>query len=157
MPNSHLQDLKSDLYWMQLALKQAKKAQKLGEVPIGAVLVHKDKLIASACNLTIQRNDPTAHAEILLLRKAATALKNYRLADTIVYVTMEPCPMCAGALLWARVKKVVFGCWDKKSGCCGSVLNFSKVRPFNHRLQVSGGVLEEECRQIVQLFFCKKR
>ncbi len=142
---------------MNLALKEAKRAEKHGEVPVGAVLVHKNKLLASACNLTIFRNDPTAHAEILLLRKASTVLKNYRLGDTIMYVTMEPCAMCAGALLWARVKKVVFGCWDEKSGCLGSVLNFSQVRPFNHRLQVLGGIMEEECRQIVQNFFRSKR
>ena len=142
---------------MNKALEQATKAKKLGEVPVGAVLVYKGKLISSSCNLTISSNDPTAHAEILVLRKAAKRLKNYRLADTIVYVTMEPCSMCAGALLWARVKKVAFGCWDKKSGCFGSVFNLSQVHSFNHRLKVMGGLLEPECREIVQSFFKQKR
>lgn len=147
----------ADSHWMQLALKEAKKADKKGEVPVGAVAVYKGKKIASAHNLSISCSDPTAHAEILCLRKAAKQLKNYRLAGIILYVTVEPCAMCAGAMVWARIKKLVFGCKDKKAGACGSVLNLSNHKKFNHRFEVTGGILEEDCRQLLQTFFEKRR
>ncbi|MBI2915595.1 MAG: nucleoside deaminase [Elusimicrobia bacterium] len=146
-----------DQYWMGLALKEAEKARKAGEVPVGAVAVCQGRKIASAHNRSISHDDPTAHAEILCLRRAARRLKNYRLAGTILYVTVEPCAMCAGALLWARISKVVFGCWDEKSGACGSVLHLAKFKKFSHRFQSVGGVREEECRGTLQRFFLEKR
>lgn len=142
---------------MRLALAEARKSERRGEVPIGAVLVKDGKKIAAAHNRPIGMRDPSGHAEILCLRRAARRLKNYRLTDTILYVTLEPCAMCAGALIWARVAKVVFGCRDPKSGACGSVLNLSDHPPLNHRFSTQEGVLEEECREILQRFFRKRR
>lgn len=129
----------------------------MGEIPIGAVLVFDGKKIASGHNLSVSKNDSTAHAEIVCLRKAAKRLKNYRLADTILYVTVEPCAMCAGAMIWARVKKVVYGCCDPKAGACGSVIDLSKIKKFNHHFEIVGSVLENECRKILQDFFKKRR
>ena len=148
---------KDDFYWMALAVKEAKKAGKKEEVPVGAVLTLNGRKVAAAHNLSVTLNDPAAHAEILCLHRAGKSLKNYRLDGTILYVTTEPCAMCAGALLWARVKRVVFGAWDKKSGACGSVINLSNVKKFNHRFQAVGGVLEDECRSLLQDFFRNKR
>lgn len=124
---------------------------------MGCIAVSKDRRIAAAHNLSVGLKDPTAHAEILCLRRAARRLQNYRLPDIMIYVTMEPCAMCAGAMIWSRVKKVVFGCWDEKAGACGTVLDLSKVKKFNHRFEVFGGVMEKECRQLMQKFFRKKR
>lgn len=152
-----MSDSSQDFYWMKQALEEAKKAGLKGEVPIGAVLVKNNKKVASAHNLTITKNDPTAHAEILCLKLAAKRLKNYRLTGTILYVTMEPCVMCAGALIWSRIKKVVFGCWDRKSGSCGSVVNLSKIKQFNHHFQFEGGILEKDSRKLLQDFFKDKR
>lgn len=147
----------SHSYWMQLALREAKKAAKKGEVPVGAVAVEGGRKIAFAHNLSISLSDPAAHAEILCLRKAAKRLKNYRLGGIILYVTMEPCAMCTGAMVWARIKKLVFGCWDKNAGACGSVLNLSNQKEFNHHFEVTGGILEGACRKLLQDFFKKCR
>ncbi len=141
---------------MRRALKEAEKARAHDEVPVGAVLVHQGRQVASGWNQSISRKDPTAHAEVVAFRRAGARLRSYRLVDTILYVTMEPCAMCAGALVWARVKKVVFGCWDPKAGALGSAMDLSKVK-LNHRYEITGGVLEEECRGIVQKFFASKR
>ncbi len=141
---------------MRRALKEAEKARDHDEVPVGAALVLDGKLLAAGWNQSILRNDPTAHAEIVAIRRAAVRLRRYRLVDTILYVTMEPCAMCAGALVWARVKKVVFGCWDQKAGALGSAFDLQRTK-LNHRFEVTGGILEEECRGIVQGFFRKKR
>ncbi|OGR52365.1 MAG: tRNA-specific adenosine deaminase [Elusimicrobia bacterium RIFCSPLOWO2_02_FULL_39_32] len=146
-----------DCFWMQQALEEAKKAGIKGEVPIGAVLVKNNKKIASAHNLTIAKNDPTAHAEILCLRRASKRLKNVRLTGTILYVTVEPCALCAGALIWSRIKKVIFGCWDIKSGACGSVVNLSQIKQFNHHFQCEGGILEKDSAKLLQDFFKDKR
>ena len=148
---------RDDAYWMRLALKEARKAEKKGEVPVGAVAVLNREKIASAHNLSIQSSDPTAHAELVALRRAGLRLRNYRLSDIIMYVTKEPCAMCAGALVWARVRKVVFGCRDPQAGACGSLFDFSKVKNFNHSFEAHGGVLEQECRHLLVKFFRKKR
>ena len=157
MPKAISSAVKDDAFWMARALALARKSAEAGEVPIGAVAVLDGKKVASAYNLSIRSNDPTAHAEIVCLRKAARSLRNYRLADIILYVTKEPCAMCAGALVWARVKRVVFGCRDSKAGALGSVMDLSKAKGMNHRFETAGGVLEKECRAVLRRFFQDKR
>ena len=149
--------MKEDTKFIREAINEAKKALKKGEVPVGAVVVLNDKIIARGHNESITSNDPTAHAEIVALRKSAKILKNYRLKGAKIYVTIEPCPMCAGAMLWARVSGIVYGAKDKKAGACGSALNIVNGRKFNHKIRVIGGVLEKECREIMQKFFKKRR
>jgi len=139
------------------ALKEAKKAYAKDEVPVGAVVVADGKIIARAYNQTIQLNDPTAHAEIIALRKAAKKIGNYRLNDCQMYVTIEPCPMCAGALIWARVNELIYGVTDPKSGACGSVVNLFSDKKFNHQVKITSGILEEDCKKIVRKFFNEKR
>jgi tRNA(adenine34) deaminase len=143
----------SHQYWMKLALEEAKKAFKLGEVPIGAVVVQRDQLIAKAHNEKELRQDPTAHAEVLVVQRATQALGAWRLSDATLYVTLEPCPMCAGALVQARLKTLVFGAADVKGGAVGSVTNVLDVNRWNHRVEVVAGVLEQECAQILRDFF----
>lgn len=143
---------------MHAALAQAKMAYDAGEVPIGAVLVQENMLIAGAYNRTISDCDPTAHSEIVVLREAAKKVGNYRLNDATLYVTVEPCAMCVGALLQARIKKLVFGAYNAKSGACGSVFDLTCHKELNHRLhEVKGGVLHEQCSTIMQEFFITKR
>ncbi|MDP3561262.1 MAG: tRNA adenosine(34) deaminase TadA [Legionellaceae bacterium] len=144
--------------WMQYALDLAKKAEAQGEVPVGAVIVgDDDKLLGAGWNQVIQRNDPTAHAEILAIQDAATYLKNYRLNNTTLYVTLEPCCMCAGAVLHARVQRVVFGTRDFKAGAAGSVYNFLKGYPLNHQVQIDEGILQRDCAELLSNFFKSKR
>lgn len=147
----------SDDYWMQKALDLARKAQAEDEVPVGAVLVKDDQLIAEAYNQPIKLNDPSAHAEMLVLRSAGQALDNYRLLDTTLYVTLEPCSMCVGAMIHARVKRLVFGAFDPKTGAAGSAINLIADDVHNHKVEVVGGVMEEECRELLQGFFKMKR
>ncbi len=142
---------------MRQALALARQAAQAGEVPVGAVLVHQGEVIASGHNAPIINNDPTAHAEIAALRAAAGQLRNYRLEDCELYVTLEPCPMCAGALLHARLRRVVFGAPDPKTGVAGSVLDLFANRQLNHQTQVQGGVLAGECGALLQDFFQHKR
>ena len=142
---------------MALAIEQAKLAEKIGEVPVGAVLVQNDQLIASAHNQPISNNDPTAHAEIQLLRAAGKQLNNYRFPDTILYVTLEPCTMCLGAMIHARVSRIVFGAYDQKTGVCGSCQDLSTSKCFNHSIETEGGILADECKQLLQKFFKKRR
>lgn len=142
---------------MELALQQARLAPLLGEVPIGAVLVHQNEVIAAAHNYRELSQDPTAHAEMIVIRQTAEQLKTWRLTDTTLYVTLEPCPMCAGAIVQARITRLVFGAWDPKAGACGSILNIPAERRFNHRVQVVGGLLEQESRALLQEFFRAKR
>lgn len=143
---------------MHLALTQARLAAEAGEVPIGAVLLGpQGDIWAQSHNLTITNNDPTAHAEILALRMAAQAVNNYRLTGATLYTTIEPCVMCMGALIHARVGRVVFGAFDEKWGGCGSIYNLANEARLNHRIQVLGGVLAEECRNLMRDFFIKKR
>lgn len=142
---------------MEEALKEAQKAEKLGEVPVGAVIVKDGRLISKGFNRCIADKDPTAHAEIVALRKAAKKIGNYRLNGYHIYVTIEPCSMCAGALVNARVEKIIFGAADKKAGGCKSVFKIAGGKKLNHRIEVKGGVLEEECAFILKNFFENKR
>lgn len=143
---------------MQKAVKAANQARDFGEIPIGACLIDKNgELLAVAGNLTITNNDPTAHAEILVLREAAVKIDNYRLTDSIVYTTIEPCAMCAGALVNARVKRLVFGAHDKRFGAVESVFRLCDTSSLNHRIEITSGVLAEDCRKLMQDFFREKR
>jgi tRNA(adenine34) deaminase len=146
-----------DAGWMRMALAEAAAADAAGEVPIGAVVVVSDSLIARAYNRPIGAIDPTAHAEILALRAAAHAVGNYRLVDAEVFVTVEPCLMCVGALVHARVRRVVYGAPEPKTGALGSAVDALSIPTLNHRFAVTSGVLEDECRAIVQAFFAKRR
>jgi tRNA(adenine34) deaminase len=148
---------KTHEYYMQFAIQQAKLAEKIGEVPVGAILVQNDQLIASAHNQPISNNDPTAHAEIQLLRAAGKALNNYRFPDTTLYVTLEPCTMCLGAMIHARVSRIVFGAYDQKTGVCGSCTDLSTSKCFNHTIAIEGGVLVNDCKQLLQQFFKNRR
>ena len=144
--------------YMQLAIEEAKKAELIEEVPIGAVLVDADgNILASAHNQTISTSDPTAHAEILVLRKAAAKLRNYRLLSTTLYATVEPCVMCMGAIVHARVQRVVFGAPDPKWGAAGSLYDFSTDARFNHHPQMIGGICADQCRSMLQDFFQSRR
>ena len=146
-----------DQRYMQLALEQAAQAPHAGEVPIGAVLVHNHKVLASGHNYREIAQDPTAHAEMVVIREAAKHLRTWRLTDTTLYVTLEPCPMCAGAIVQARIARLVFGAWDPKAGACGSIFDIPTERRLNHRVEVMGGLLEEKSRRLLQEFFRAKR
>ena len=146
-----------DEAWMALAIEQDKLAEKMEAVPVGAVLVQDNQLIASAHNQPISNNDPTAHAEIQLLRAAGKQLNNYRFPDTTLYVTLEPCTMCLGAMIHARVSRIVFGAYDQKTGVCGSCQDLSTSKCFNHSIETEGGILADECKQLLQKFFKKRR
>ena len=148
---------KTHEYYMQLAIEQARLAEAIDEVPVGAVLVQDNQLITSAHNQPISTNDPTAHAEILLLRAAGKQLKNYRLPNTTLYVTLEPCTMCLGAMIHARISRVVFGAYDQKTGVCGSCTDLSTSQCFNHSIKIEGGVLTNDCKQLLQQFFKNRR
>ena len=143
--------------WMDLAIKQAIKAEKEGEVPIGAVLVKDELLIAKAHNQPITKNDATAHAEIQLLRAAGRKQENYRLTGTSLYVTLEPCAMCLGAMMHARIERIVYGTHDPKTGACGSSENLIDANCFNHKIDLVSGVLEHECKQLLKKFFLSRR
>jgi len=149
--------LEKDKYFMKAALKVAKKAWENGEVPVGAVLVMDDEIISTGQNSPISSNDPTAHAEIIALREGGEKLKNYRLIDTTLYVTIEPCTMCMGAIIHARIRKLVFGTFDPRAGAAGSLFDFTKENKFNHNVEVKSGILESECRELIQDFFKQKR
>ena len=146
-----------DEKWMSFALEQARKAEKEGEVPVGAILVKGDLVIARAHNKPISSNDPTAHAEIQLIRTASEELKNYRLPETTLFVTLEPCAMCLGAIMHARIKRVVYGAHDPKTGVCGSSENFMEASCFNHKIDLASGVLENESKQLLKNFFKSRR
>ena len=148
---------KIDQIYMDEAVKQASEALEKDEVPIGAIIVYKRKIIARAHNQTRMLKDPTAHAEMIALTQAASYLKNERLTNAIVYVTVEPCAMCAGALILARVKRLVYGADDPKAGACGSVLDIVRNKKLNHRIEVKKGVLAEGCGTLLKEFFKKKR
>ncbi len=147
----------SDEYWMDLALQEAGRAEVEGEVPVGAVAVLRGELIARDHNRSIQLRDPTAHAEILVLRQAGGVLDNYRLADLEFYATIEPCAMCAGALIWARVRRLVYGAADEKAGAVVSRIALLEPGLFNHQVEVVSGVRQEDCRRIMQEFFRQRR
>jgi tRNA(adenine34) deaminase len=146
-----------DEYFMRLALREAEQAPAHEDVPIGAVVVRDGELLAAARNERELRQDPTAHAEVLALREAARGIGHWRLLDTVLYVTLEPCAMCAGALVLARVGRVVFGASDPKAGACGSVLDVTGEPRLNHRPQVAGGLLALECGGLLSAFFAARR
>lgn len=146
-----------DRQFMQQALNQAKLAAKAGEVPVGAVLVRDGQIISTGFNQPISNSDPSAHAEMMALRSAALNDSNYRLPGTTLYVTLEPCTMCAGAMLHARVDRVVFGAPDPKTGAAGSVLDIFSEKQINHQTQVEGGIMGEECGQVLRDFFKERR
>lgn len=147
----------ADEKFMQRALELADAAALMGEVPVGAVVVHEEQVIAMGYNQPITSKDPTAHAEIVALREAAGLLDNYRLDDTTLYVTLEPCPMCAAAIVHARVRRLVFGAWDPKAGGAGSIVDIFGLPQMNHRVDVFGGVLMEECGARLTNFFRARR
>jgi tRNA(adenine34) deaminase len=146
-----------DIDFMRLALAEAERALEHGDVPIGAVVVHDGEVIASACNEREATSDPTAHAEVLALRAAATKLGTWRLDDTTIYVTLEPCPMCAGALVLGRVGRLVYGPQDPRAGAAYSLYNIVADPRLNHQVDITTGVLEEECARLLRSFFEDKR
>lgn len=142
--------------WMRYAIKLAEQATLVQEVPVGAIVVAQNEIIGSGYNQPISTNDPTAHAEIIALRQAAAKTNNYRLVDTTMYVTLEPCVMCVGALMHARIKRLVFGAFDQKRGAVQSQCQLHDL-PSNHKLEYSGGILAEECVSLLQSFFQERR
>ena len=147
----------NDEIWMQHALTLARRAAAEGEVPVGAVLVKDDVVIAEGWNRPISSHDPSAHAEIVAIREAGRILKNYRLVDTTLYVTIEPCTMCVGAMIHARIKRLVFGAFEPKTGAVGSAFSLLNEGLHNHVIEVAGGVLEVRCREELQAFFRSRR
>lgn len=143
--------------YMKEALKEAQKAYKKLEIPVGAVIVKDGKIIAKAHNIKEQKKDTTKHAEIIAIQKASKKLDTWRLTDCEMYVTLEPCSMCAGAIIQARLKKIYIGTMDEKTGACGSVLNLLKDYKFNHEVEIETGLLEENCKKILQDFFKELR
>ena len=146
-----------DRQYMQQAIEQAQLAALAGEVPVGAVLVRDGQIISKAFNKPITNHDPSAHAEMLALRQAAEAEQNYRLPGTTLYVTLEPCTMCAGAMLHARVDRIVYGAPDPKTGAAGSVVDVFASKQINHQTSVNGGIMAEECGQLLKTFFKERR
>lgn len=147
----------TDEEWMRYAIRLAQRAEQQGEVPVGALLVYQDRCIAEGWNQPIQSNDPTAHAEIVALRKAGLTLQNYRLIETTLYVTLEPCVMCMGAIAHARVKRLVFGAFDPKRGAVCHALQLSDAPFLNHRVDWQGGILEQTCSELLSDFFKARR
>jgi tRNA(adenine34) deaminase len=140
-------------YFMKEALKEAEKALEEGEIPVGAVIARGGKIISRAHNLKETLKDPTAHAEILAIRQAAGVLENWRLDGCDLYVTVEPCPMCAGAIVQARIDRLIYGVMDFKAGACGSVFNIVQERRLNHRVEIISGIMEDDCGNLLKAFF----
>ena len=143
--------------YMEIAMSQARKAYHLDEVPVGAIIVRNDEIIAKSCNMTISKNDSTAHAEIEAIKKACKYVKNHRITNTTIYVTLEPCAMCYGAIIQSRIDLIVFGAYDKNTGVCGSCSNLTESRCFNHKPKLVGGILENECSNLLRTFFKERR
>lgn len=150
-------DLEQDVFWMQRALGLAKIAESQGEVPVGAVLVDDNGLVAEGWNQTIQNHDPTAHAEVVALRNAGQAIENYRMPGLTLYVTLEPCPMCAGALVHSRISRLVIATEDPRTGAVGSLMNLVQHPELNHRIDVEFGILRQESSELIKRFFKQKR
>ena len=146
-----------DEKYMQAALKEAKKAALIDEVPVGCVIVLDNKIIARGHNLREKKNDPTMHAEIVAIRKACKKLNSWRLVDATIYITIEPCSMCAGTILWSRLKRIVYGATDPKGGAIESCLKLFETPNINHHPEITGGVLKDECSEIIKDFFKNKR
>ena len=151
------ENMHDDIYFMKEALKEAKKSYLLDEVPVGAIIVKDDKIIARGHNLREKSNDPTAHAEILAIKKACHKLKSWRLVGCKIYVTLEPCSMCAGAILWTRIQEIVFATSDLKGGALGTCFNLFDQKGLNHYPKIKAGILKEESAQILSQFFKNKR
>lgn len=149
--------MNSDQYYMELAIDEAKKAEEIGEVPIGAVLVSEGEILAKAHNLRETEQRSIAHAEILAIDKACKKAGTWRLEDATLYVTLEPCSMCAGAIVLSRIKRVVYGALDPKGGCAGTLMNLLQEERFNHQVEVTKGVMEKECGELLSTFFRKIR
>lgn len=147
----------TDEKFMRAAIGEAKVAASVNEVPVGAVLVKNGEIVGAGLNRSIQDSDPTAHAEIIAIRAAAHAEQNYRLNGTTLYVTLEPCAMCIGAMIQARISRLVFGAYDAKAGAAGSVIDLSDNRQLNHQIEVNGGLFEEKCAGLLQKFFAERR
>lgn len=147
----------TDTQWMRRAIELARQGAELGEVPVGAVIVRDNQIIGEGFNQPISSHDPTAHAEVVALRAAGQALDNYRILDTTLYVTLEPCIMCCGAIVHARVGRLVFGAYDSRRGVAGSQFDGFNLPWLNHRVEVTGGVLAEECGSLLQTFFRERR
>lgn len=147
----------SDIKYMKEAIKQAKKAYAIEEVPIGCVIVYNDKIIARGYNRRMTDKSALAHAEIRAIKKANKAMNDWRLDDCTMYITLEPCQMCAGAIVQSRIKRVVIGAMNPKAGCAGSILNLLEVEEFNHKVLLTAGIMEEECREMMQRFFKELR
>jgi len=143
--------------YMKEALKEAKKAMKIGEVPIGCVIVYQDKIIGRGYNKRNKKKTTLAHAELIAIDKASKVIGDWRLEDCVMYVTLEPCQMCSGAIVQARMKKVVIGTMNPKAGCAGSILNILQMEEFNHQVEIETGVLEAECTEVLQTFFKELR
>jgi tRNA(adenine34) deaminase len=150
-------DIKNDERFMRAAIGQAMMAEANGDVPIGAVIVFENRIIAKAYNQREQLQDPTAHAEIIALTSAAAAVESWRLNGCTIYVTLEPCAMCAGALVLARMDRLVFGCYDPKAGACGSLYNIVQDERLNHKLEITSGILQDECSALLSDFFARRR
>ena len=146
-----------DARWMQLALEQARLALQAGEVPVGAVIIRDGEVVGSGFNRNLMENDPTAHAEIVAMREAAARLGNHRLTGCILFCTIEPCTMCAGAMVHARISRLVYGAVDPKAGAAGSVLDVTSHPRLNHRMEVTPGVLAQECSEMLKVFFAERR
>jgi len=149
--------MNEDEKWMNLALEQARKAEEKGEVPVGAILIKDGLIIAKAYNQPILKNDATAHAEIQVIQKAGKKQKNYRLTGSTLYVTLEPCVMCYGAMMNARIERIVFGAYDNKIGVCGPFVDLKNTNIFTHKIDITGGILKDNCRELLQSFFRKRR
>lgn len=147
----------SDIKFMKEAIKQAKKAYALEEVPIGCVITYQNKIIGRGYNRRTTDRNPLAHAELLAIRKASKKMNDWRLEDCTMYVTLEPCQMCSGAIIQSRMKRVVVGCMNPKAGCAGSILNMLEMKEFNHQAELTTGVLEEECSIMMKQFFKELR
>lgn len=146
-----------DTHFMKMALRLADKAASCDEVPVGAIVTLDDRIIGKGHNLPITKNDPSAHAEVIAIRQAARKLQNYRLLNTTLYTTLEPCPMCAGLIVHARIKRLVIAAKDSRTGCCGSVFDLTKGNPLNHKVDVSFGLCEKEASQKLKDFFKARR
>ena len=149
--------MKQDEKYMKEAIKQAKKAYAIGEVPIGCVIVYEGKIIGRGYNRRTIDKNTLAHAELMAIRKASKKMDDWRLEDCTMYVTLEPCQMCSGAIVQSRMKKVVIGCMNPKAGCAGSILNLLQVEEFNHQVEIETGMLEEECSNLMKNFFKELR
>ncbi|MRX57005.1 tRNA adenosine(34) deaminase TadA [Bacillus idriensis] len=145
--------MNKDTLYMELAIKEALKAKAIGEVPIGAVIVHNDEIVGSGYNLRESEQRSIAHAEMIAIDQACASMGTWRLEDSTLYVTLEPCPMCAGAIVLSRVKRVVYGAADPKGGCAGTLMNLLDEKRFNHQVEVTKGVLEDECGNMLSDFF----